>query len=186
MPEAPEAQEEPKAQRSLAALAKHPACVRADRAAGVVARLFAQGEAAAARGAHAEALALYRPAALKGHAPAQTRLAYLLLKGKPGVPADRDAARRWFREAAEQSFAPAVWGYAGLLRAEGDRARAARFLAQLDELAALGDAGARRVLARAGQRGAREGGAPSAPPSLRTTSAPPALATTQAAAAGGV
>ena len=54
----------------------------------------------------AKALELYRAAADRGYAKAQTALGLLYDEGK-GVPQDYDEALKWFRRAAEQGDPPA-------------------------------------------------------------------------------
>lgn len=66
---------------------------------------FARGETAFNRGDLGEAIRLFREAAEQGHAPAQSRLAYVLDKAE-----ENEEALAWYRKAAEQGDAQGQFG----------------------------------------------------------------------------
>lgn len=69
------------------------------------AALVARGDSAFNRGDLGEAIALFRDAAMQGHAPAQSRLAYVLDKAE-----ENEEAVQWYRKAAEQGDAQGQFG----------------------------------------------------------------------------
>lgn len=69
------------------------------------AALLARGETAFNRGDLGEAIALFRDAALQGHAPAQSRLAFVLDRAE-----ENEEALEWYRKAAAQGDAQGQLG----------------------------------------------------------------------------
>lgn len=95
------------------------------------------------------AIAAYRSAAERGHAPAQTRLGQLLDTAEQNAE-----AARWYREAADNGDAAAAFGLGGLYAAgegvERDQAAALRWITQAAE---QGFAPAIRAMAIAHEKG---------------------------------
>jgi len=110
---------------------------------------MARAETAFARGDLVAAMSAYREAALRGHAPAQYRLGYLLDQSDQNVEAER-----WYRLAADQGSAQAQFAlgqlYASREVGDGDMATARKWLM---EAARQGQADAVRLLAVAAERG---------------------------------
>ena len=80
-----------------------------EAAAGDIETYMAQAQQAFDRADIVSSMDWYRKAAELGHAPAQTRLGYLLDKSE----ANEEAAE-WYRRAADQGYGPAVHGLAEL------------------------------------------------------------------------
>ncbi len=114
-----------------------------------IADLMSEAQAAFDRADVVGAMTLYRRAAERGHAPAQTRLAYLL-----DLAEDDVEALRWYGVAAEQDFAPALYGLASMLAAPNTPASdPPRALALMERAARQGHAAAIRTLANAYEHG---------------------------------